>query len=365
MFRFCPVCLIGVGALLLNACGTQPPRTGADASAGRDVTASRPGDKPAQTARPGAYYLDDGPDDNPPPNLDAIPDPVPKPEPLNRYANNPYSVFGREYIPDQKLKPYKKRGTASWYGRKFHGQNTSSGEPYDMYAVTAAHPTLPIPSYARVTNVATGKSVIVRINDRGPFHSGRIIDLSYTAAYKLGYVKNGSTQVEVESILPGQTKLAAAKPAKYLPKRGGQEIIVAASRPSDKSAGSAAAKASPLPEAASPSPPVPASGNEARDPIEELALADEQQSKSAELPTVSDPSGLLLQLAAFSSNANAESFRSHLTKELSWLSGMIQIHGKDGMYRVFLGPYRSQQDATRIAERIRESLDLKVMVVQR
>ena len=358
-----PAYLIGVSALLLAACGTQPPRPGADIPPARDSAAAKPADRPAQTAKSGGYYLDDGPDENPPANLDAVPDAEPKPEPLHRYANNPYTVFGRDYVPDQKLKPYKKRGTASWYGRRFHGQNTSSGERYDMYAVTAAHPTLPIPSYARVTNIANGKSVVVRVNDRGPFHSGRIIDLSYTAAYKLGYVKNGSTRVEVETILPDQPRLAAAKPDKSWGKPG--KLSVAAANTASKAAGKPVVSAPSLLAAGPPPPSSKPPGAEARDPIEELALADEQQSRPAVLPTVSDASGLFLQLAAFSSNDNAESFRSHLLKELNWLGEKILIHPKDGTFRLYLGPYRSQQDATRIADRIRESLDLKVMVVQR
>jgi len=361
MLRLFPGYLIGVSALLLTACGTQPPRPGVDTPPARDSTAAKPADKPGQTAKSGGYYLDDGPDDNPPANLDAVPDAEPKPEPLHRYANNPYSVFGREYVPEQKLKPYKKRGTASWYGRRFHGQKTSSGERYDMYAVTAAHPTLPIPSYARVTNVASGKSVVVRINDRGPFHSGRIIDLSYTAAYKLGYVKNGSTQVEVETVLPDQPQLAAAKPGKGAAKPGKTTVAAAKTASTGKPVASVAS----LPVAAAPPPSSKPPGSETSDPIEALALADEQQSRPAVLPTVTDASGLFLQLAAFSSNDNAESFRAHLLKELNWLSEKILIHPKDGTFRLYLGPYRSQQDATRIADRIRESLDLKVMVVQR
>ena len=154
------------------------------------------------TPKRGGYYQDDGPGGPPPVNLDKLADPVPKVERLHRAANKPYTALGKKYVPYNTLKPYRQRGTGSWYGRKYHGQRTSSGERYDMYAMTAAHPILPIPSYARVTNVKNGRSVIVRINDRGPFHSGRIIDLSYAAAYKLGYVNAGSALVEVEAILP-------------------------------------------------------------------------------------------------------------------------------------------------------------------
>jgi rare lipoprotein A len=158
----------------------------------------------APTQRPGGYYKDDGPGANPPANLASIPDAEPRSEPLHKYANRPYEVFGKRYVPLASAQGFTQRGVASWYGKKFHGQKTSSGETYDMYKMTAAHPTLPIPSYVRVTHAGNGRSVVVRVNDRGPFHAGRIIDLSYVAAYKLGYIGAGSAQVTVEAIVPGQ-----------------------------------------------------------------------------------------------------------------------------------------------------------------
>jgi rare lipoprotein A len=154
--------------------------------------------------RSGGYYKNDGPANKPPPNLASIPDAVPRTEPLHRFANKPYQALGKNYVPFTSLRPYKERGAASWYGKQFHGQKTSSGETYDMYAMSAAHPVLPIPSYARVTNLANGRSVVVRINDRGPFHGGRVIDLSYVAAAKLGYIERGQAEVEVVAIVPGQ-----------------------------------------------------------------------------------------------------------------------------------------------------------------
>ena len=160
------------------------------------------GTPPAKPAKSGGYYLDDGPEANPPPSLDAVPDAVPRKEPLHRFANRTYVALGNTYTPQTERRAYSEEGLASWYGRRFHGKKTASGEPYDMYAMTAAHPTLPIPSYARVTALNNGKSVVVRINDRGPFHSKRVIDLSYTAAHKLGYLKQGSTRVRVESLDP-------------------------------------------------------------------------------------------------------------------------------------------------------------------
>ena len=185
------ILILGAAAvtLALAGCGSSPP-----------VHAKKP--SPAATAKGGGYYLDDGPEASPPPNLDAIPDAVPRAEPLHRFANRTYVALGNAYTPQAERRAHREEGLASWYGRRFHGKKTASGELYDMYAMTAAHPTLPIPSYARVTSIGNGKSVVVRINDRGPFHSKRIIDLSYTAAHKLGYLGQGSARVRVESIDP-------------------------------------------------------------------------------------------------------------------------------------------------------------------
>jgi rare lipoprotein A len=192
-------------SLLVAACGTQAPRPVID-RAEAPAVAVPPGVGAGGTAKKpappikygGGFYKDDGPGDQPPPEvIEAIPDAVPKPEPLHRFANNPYSVFGRDYVPQRTLQPYRARGIGSWYGRKFHGQKTSSGEVYDMFAMTAAHKTLPIPSFARVTNVKSGQSVVVRVNDRGPFHEGRIIDLSYAAARALGAVGAGLIRVRL------------------------------------------------------------------------------------------------------------------------------------------------------------------------
>jgi len=157
--------------------------------------------------RPGGYYKDDGPGARVP-DLASIPDALPRHEPLHRWANRPYEALGKRYVPLTRVGPFQQRGVATWYGKRFHGKSTSSGETYDMYRMSAAHPILPIPSYARVTNLANGRTVIVRVNDRGPFHASRIIDLSYAAAYKLGYVAAGSARVLVEQIVPGGTPLA-------------------------------------------------------------------------------------------------------------------------------------------------------------
>lgn len=139
----------------------------------------------------------------PPRDLASIPDAVPREEPISRYGNpESYVVFGKRYRVQKSAKGHVERGLASWYGPGFHNERTSSGEPYDMYAMTAAHKTLPIPTYLRVTNLENGRSIVVRVNDRGPFVRGRIIDLSYTAAWKLDMIKTGTARVEIRTVEP-------------------------------------------------------------------------------------------------------------------------------------------------------------------
>lgn len=137
------------------------------------------------------------------------PDAAVKAERLHRSANLSYQVAGKRYYPLRKVASFSQEGRASWYGPKFHGRKTSSGERYDMNMMTAAHPTLPIPSYAKVTNLANGKEVVVRINDRGPFHGNRAIDLSKAAAQKLGFINAGTARVKIEQIVPGQNQQTA------------------------------------------------------------------------------------------------------------------------------------------------------------
>ncbi len=175
---------------------------------------------PTSTSKEGGCYLDDGPGANPPANLDSIPDAIPRAEKLHPYANEPYMAFGARYVPVKAARTYKARGVASWYGRRYHGRPTASGEAYDMYQMTAAHPTLPIPSYVRVTNLQNNKAVTVRINDRGPFRHERVIDLSFAAAYRLGYVEQGSATVEMEMISAAAVPISEA-PAQHpsTPKR--------------------------------------------------------------------------------------------------------------------------------------------------
>lgn len=292
----CALCLI------LPLCGCAGPQ---QQSAVPQAAPAKPASLPVAQLlrRPGGYYKDDGPDGAPPVDLEAIADAQPKPEPLNAHANDPYVVFGKEYVPEKEFSAHRKQGTASWYGRKFHGQRTWSGEIYDMYAMTAAHPTLPLPSYARVTNLHNGKTVVVRINDRGPFSSGRMMDLSFAAAHKLGFAETGIAAVEVDS------------------------IVLA--------------------------PPAPA-------PVPATAAAE-----PGGIPLTSERAGIYLQLGAFSSRANAESLRDSIARQLAWLQQSIQIQQRGKLFRLHLGPYPSRGEANAMAEKIRAELDFQPLVVRR
>jgi rare lipoprotein A len=182
-------------SLVLVACSTVKTASATNQSA-------KPTNKPTvANNKGGAYFQKDGPADHIPVNLNLVPDAVPQTEPLIKSANQPYTAMGMSSVLTP-VKTFKATGVASWYGKQFQGRKTTSGERYDMFAMTAAHPTLPIPSYVRVTNAANGKSVIVRINDRGPFHRNRAMDLSHAAAYKLGFVKQGSAKVSIERVWP-------------------------------------------------------------------------------------------------------------------------------------------------------------------
>lgn len=317
----------------LGACGSPAPRIEREPGS-PPKTVQKPGMKPNPLVkRGGGFYKDDGLPEEIPDNLDEIPDAEPKLEPLHRFANKPYVALGKEYVPNTSVQPYKARGIGSWYGKKFHGQRTSIGEPYDMFAMTAAHPTLAIPSYVRVSNPANGRSVVVRVTDRGPFHADRVIDLSYTAAYKLGYINTGSAPVEVEAIIPDSTNVTYAQVAPPTP----------------------------------PRPPRTETRSEAdqeRDRLAELAMQvqtrDETPATSAApAAAAAAGSGVFLQLGAFSSADNAENLRQKLQRDLDWLSDGIRINLQGGIHRVHVGPYKDRQEADKVAERIRLALGFK------
>ena len=267
--------------LLLAACGTVP--------------------------RGGGYYEDDGPHDRPHIDISKIPDAVPKAEPLAATGNKPYTVFGVSYQPLASARGYRERGVASWYGKKFHGKRTSAGEAYDMYAMTAAHKTLPIPSYVRVRNLQNGRSVVVRVNDRGPFLHNRVIDLSYAAAARLDILATGTGLVEVEAIDVGAPATITARAVQIIP----------------------------------------------------MAEAAEPQAEALAAPK------LAVQVGAFAQADNAQALRTRL--EQAGLPVYVQppIDGGPSLYRVRLGPIDNvEQGDHLVAEAARQGITDAVIVVE-
>ncbi len=314
------IILMAAATLLLAACGSAPQR----ATPAGSVT---PNAAPNSAPSSGGYLAGDGPDENVPAHLDTTPDAEPRAEPLHRYANRPYKALGKEYVPLTSVGNYKERGIASWYGKKFNGQRTSIGETYDMYAMSAAHTTLPVPSYARVTNLANHKSVIVRINDRGPFMHDRIIDLSYAAAYKLGIIGAGSAEVEVESLKPDAvvSPVASIEPVQVTPLES-----PAASAPV---AVSGVAATAPAGVAATP-----------------VASADAARNS------------VYLQLGAFKTETSAKQFMAKMQAKLGRIPQKLAIQRQDGLLRVRLGPYANAAEARAAAEKLHARLGVKPFV---
>ncbi len=341
-------------AIMLSACSTVSAPPVIERNAGTQGTASSSAAKPIQPPAPrpaasvprgGGYYKDDGPGESPPTDLDKLADAKPRIEPLHRFANNPYNVFGQEYVPMKTLAPFRQSGIASWYGKKFHGERTSSGEIYDMYGMTAAHPTLPIPSYVRVSNQQNGRSVIVRVNDRGPFHAARVIDLSFAAAFKLGYAISGSTTVQVELLQSDEIASLAAKGSIK------QDPVA-----------TLAAEVTPVSAAEQPATVQP---ERAAIPAERVAGVVETPPAKTTPPASAATTGVYLQLGAFSSRENAESFRARVYREVGWLNDSIEILPRDGLFRLQLGPYRDREQAGGMAERLRRDIELKPVFVSR
>jgi rare lipoprotein A len=315
-----PILLLSL--MLLTACadltlnspiaGSAPIKN--DKASSVDNASGKPG--------AGAYYLDDGPGDNAPANLDSIPSATLKVEqPLPR-ANKPYVALGQSYTPMTAYQPYKKQGVASWYGKRYHGKKTSTGEIYDMYGMTAAHTTLPIPSYAKVTNLANGRSVIVRINDRGPFKRDRLIDLSYVAAYQLRLVNHGSGLVEVEAI---DTSVAAMQ--------------------------------------TSVAPTAAAAGLSVDEGVQIQAVPNEAATSPSAKQDAPAAPGVYLQLGAFKNEANSQILQKKIQD-----SGLLENAGaakvyNDGLYRVRLGPYASRLEAESMAAKIRQQLSMTAVII--
>ncbi|PHY05911.1 MAG: septal ring lytic transglycosylase RlpA family lipoprotein [Alcaligenaceae bacterium] len=301
--------------------------------------------------RSGGYYLDDGPDANPPANLDAVPDAVPKIEAFTPSTSKPYVIFGKTYTPDVSGGSYRAQGHASWYGKKFHGKATANGERYDMYGMTAAHPTLPLPSYVRVTRLSNNKSIVVRVNDRGPFLNNRLIDLSYVAAYKLGMLSPGSAEVLVERITPEQIRnwQSAPVPARFV-----------------------ATTTVPPPAATSaPAPAVP-QAQEPKPVSDTLALSDTARQSASTTSTTSTasaaapvtsaqvpvaPGSMFLQLGAFADASKAQALATRVSSQIpADLGASVRVdQGSNNLHRVRIGPFASREAAVQALSPIQTS----------
>ena len=310
--------LIVLLAVALTACGgkkTRPstpdaprPSHGAPQRPA-PVTRSRP-DKPGEYTAGGLYkpgVADGGPPI--PPDIGHLIEPEPTGEPPARYGNrSPYTVLGKNYHVMDSAEGYLARGIASWYGSKFHGRATSSLEPYDMYQFSAAHKALPLPTHVRVTHLGNGRSVVVRVNDRGPFHEGRLIDLSYAAAVKLGMHIDGTAPVEVRALRPGETP--PPPPAPMSPERAW-----------------AAARAGTVPVASQPA--------------------------SAPKPAAPAAGRVWLQVASFGEPANAQRLAERLeSARVGGTSVQRAQVGARTVYRVRVGPFASLENSRPASERL-------------
>ena len=351
-FRWRLLAIATLPALTLIGCGSVPPASQqAPSESAQRSAAPRPAANlpvlPRAGSGRGGYYQDDGPGDNPPEGLLDVPDADPRVEPYRPANNRPYNVFGKTYTPLIEEKPFRQRGVGSWYGKKFHGQKTASGELYDMYKMTAAHPTLPIPSYARVTNLGNGRQVIVRINDRGPFHSNRIIDLSYTAALKLGYLSSGSSELEVERLLPDEIARLSkekieklARPEQSVPT---PEVLAAAAATIEAPASTVAA-------------PVAVSAIN--------AAVESQRPASPPATSATAAPGFYLQLGSYTQRANADAARSRLQQGEATLPP-VEVVEYGLFYRLYSGPFATRAEAAAAALKLQEGGAFKPLVVQR
>lgn len=290
----------------------------------------------------GGYYQGDGPPDRAPADLADTPDATPRVEPLLARANRPYTALGRSFTPLTADVPFRQRGTASWYGRQFHGNRTASGEIYDMFAMTAAHPTLPIPSYVRVSNPRNGSSVIVRVNDRGPFKDDRVIDLSYAAAARLGITGAGTGEVEIErltfaQIASGEWRGVAARGAPAAP--------------------AASSGNGTVPTAASGGVVAAAEGVAASGPGAVVALP-----ASTSVPVAGAPRWSV-QVGAFSQQSNAEAFASRVAGVLGLAEGGLaagqrepRVERDEGLFRVLVGFLPDRASAQSLAQQLERLL---------
>ncbi len=293
-------------------------------------------------------------------DLDAIPDAVPRSEPLSQYGNpESYVEGGRRYWIIPNPKGYVERGLASWYGPNFHGKRSSSGEPYDMYKMTAAHKTLPLPTYVRVTNLENNRSVVVKVNDRGPFKDGRILDLSYVAAAKLGIIGNGTATVELHVLDEGVPSAAA-------PGTSDDSVVT-----------SGIAAPAPLPVETLPAPAdtaptevppgagsglsaaeaqLPTPGEQPTTPsASETTTAASTTAQAADNAPPAEQHGVFIQVGAFSNLQNAERAKQKLLEVQQHPVTISPVQGRYQMLqRVQIGPFESKADAEKLESTLNE-----------
>lgn len=317
------LCLCAVPVLsVLVACSSQPP------AATTEPTASAPTKGPyARPSRDGAPWWDV--------DVSQIPDAVPTPI-SGPVKANPYNVMGKAYYPIPDARGYNVTGTASWYGTKFHGQATANGENYDLYGMSAAHKTLPLPCYVRVTNLENGRSVIVRVNDRGPFYSDRVIDLSFAAAKKLGYAEVGTARVRVEGI----------DPAVWLAQNGGRAPAPVSNTPVVQRV--SAATIAPVAMAAPVETYTPP-------PTQHAAAVTPNELNTLPRNTMYAGNGVYLQVAAFANPDAAELLKARLSALVGNAPVFVSpvVRGQQVLHRVRLGPLASQEEARRVQDTVR------------
>ena len=372
-YRLLPLLFI-VGALIAG-CGSSPKPSSSRASGG-------------------GYYMDDGPGSDIPANIAKLPDAVPRIEPHNNANFRPYTVLGQRFVPVSATTQLRQRGVASWYGRKFHGQKTANGETYDMYAMTAAHPTLPLPSYARVTHERSGRSIIVRVNDRGPFLRGRVIDLSYAAAAKLGIIGRGSDVVVVEAITHADIRkglnMASSQPQPQMARnQSAPKPQTVAAAPVTRAAPAPVPVPAPAPTVA-PAPTPPAStpdalaaldmhtasapgttthlpASQAVTPAAQPAIHTPEPPRSPTPTVTADANeGIYLQFGAFGSYISADRLANQLNGEIAHVEARnVHIHSGGDLHRVRLGPYPTRTAAVNAAVRIQEVTGMKPTLAYR
>ena len=304
--------LIACAAALVAGCASQPRSSGGSGGA-----------PSPQASKGGGYYQNDGPPDDENIDLDAVPDAIPRDEPFSRYGNpDSYEALGKTYYVLDSAAGFSQTGRASWYGKQFHGRRTSSGEPYNMFKMTAAHKRLPIPSYVRVTNLDNGKQAIVRVNDRGPFHDGRIIDLSYVAARRLDVVTHGSVPVRIETVTPASL-------------RAEQRSQASASRQQARAA-------TPRPPQRQTRPQPPTSPTPQSNRATQTGSSPGRPIRVANRIGTAD-TGLYIQSGAFGERGNAQRLKARLRNAGFGKVTVVPPQGEASLYRVHLGPFEDER----------------------